>query len=553
MKGRTAIILIIMLLLAGVNALHVTKSIAQGAQKQNGVHRKITEYNGPGTCVDCHEEETAQMFGTVHYQWTGPTPNVTNIGGNAGKADVGFNTYCGSVVGSRRIACWTCHVGYGKVPKSAMTGEQLNNIDCLTCHQEKYKRKGAPPYEQITHIGIDGMERTWTLPLEDVDGNFQFMPDSDAMTISILEAARTVHLPTRATCLSCHAYAAGSDCGKRGDLSSENIMPPYWADVHMSLAGESFSCQKCHDEDDHKILGRGLDLRPNDRPGLMTCLTGGCHSTTPHESRRLDNHTGRVACQTCHIPRYAKLHSTEIDRDWTKPWFDEKLYGGQGGFKPEELRESMITPVYHWYNGISEVYALGQQTVLGESGAYEFALPKGWVNTNGAFIYPMKSHHSNSARHVATGQMIPHNASLYFFTGDFEKSVTAGQEYTGLTGDWSLVDIHTFQTINHGVEPKEEALSCGECHSDLSDNNITRMDLQGELGYNIKGDMRTVCTQCHEFEDEDGEEDFIKLHNEHVADEKINCSWCHNFSRPPRMYYDSEGDNGHRHGKDEED
>lgn len=285
-------------------------------------------------------------------------------------------------------------------------------------------------------------------------------------------------------------------------------------------------------------MGRGLDLRPNERPGRMTCMTGGCHSSIPHESSRLNRHTGRVACQTCHIPRFAKLNSTEIRRDWTDPWFDSNLFGGQGGFKPEEIRESMITPVYKWYDGTSRVYALGQQPIPreGDPIIYEFGLPNGWVDTEGAFISPMKSHYSNSAMHEDTGKMIPHVVSLYFFTGSFEQAVAAGQAYVGLEGTWSLVDVHTFQTINHGVEPKNKALSCGECHADLSDSGTTRMNLQGDLGYGLKGDPSTVCTQCHDLEDED--EGFVELHNEHVTEEHINCSSCHNFSRPPRMMAD---------------
>ncbi|AOY59051.1 hypothetical protein B2D07_11375 [Desulfococcus multivorans] len=76
------------------------------------------------------------------------------------------------------------------MPKQPLTVDQLNNIDCLTCHQEKYRRKGAPPYETLTCTGIDGKERTWTLPEEDSQGNFQFMPDETA--------AATVQPPMKA-------------------------------------------------------------------------------------------------------------------------------------------------------------------------------------------------------------------------------------------------------------------------------------------------------------------------------------------------------------------
>ena len=45
----------------------------------------FSEYEGPPICVACHREEATEMFGAVHYQWTGATPNVVNIDGTAGK------------------------------------------------------------------------------------------------------------------------------------------------------------------------------------------------------------------------------------------------------------------------------------------------------------------------------------------------------------------------------------------------------------------------------------------------------------------------------------
>ena len=52
-------------------------------------HSNITSYAGPSTCLACHRQQAVSMFGSVHYQWTGATPNVPNIPGNAGKADWG--------------------------------------------------------------------------------------------------------------------------------------------------------------------------------------------------------------------------------------------------------------------------------------------------------------------------------------------------------------------------------------------------------------------------------------------------------------------------------
>jgi hypothetical protein len=489
-------------------------------------HTRINAYDGPSTCVTCHTEAAREMFQSVHYQWTGPTPNVPNINGNAGKADLGFNTYCGTVVTSRRVACWACHVGNGGVPTSQVSADQLNNIDCLMCHQENYERKPAPPFETISFIGFDNILRRWTLPIEDAVGNFKFEPDPSKMSISIVEAARTVHTPNRATCLRCHAYAAGTDCGKRGDLGTATVNPPKNAEIHMSPEGENLSCQDCHQFNKHRVLGRGLDIRPNDRPERLTCFSGGCHSQTPHGDKKLDDHTARVACQTCHIPLFANLNSTEISRNWEIPVFAAGLFNGQGGFKAEEVRDSNIIPTYKWFDGTSQVYALGQVPSKNAAGQFEFGVPNGGVNSVNAMIYPMKEHVSNSAMSNTSGEIIPHSTATFFFTGDFDRAVMAASQ-----DDYRMVDIHTFQTINHGVKPADNALDCGQCHRDLSEGQLPRMDLQGQLGYQLKGDPLQVCTQCHKLKASKG---FKEDHAIHVTEERFDCAWCHNFSRPER-------------------
>lgn len=564
-------------------------------------HTAITRYEGTRTCVQCHEVEALEMITSAHYQWTGMAPYVTNVQGKVGKGDREFNTYCGTVITSRRIACWSCHAGLGKTPTGELNMEQINNIDCLMCHSQMYKRKAVPPYpsadinldryvnvndlallslewlksgctpmtgcnntdlagggsinlldfqilamewltctdpagsclfqwtETLTYLDYRGISHSWTLPVEDENGDFQYGPDEAAMVIDIVQAAQTVHLPTRETCLRCHAYAAGTDCGKRGDLGTASVSPPVEVDIHMSEQGLNFSCQRCHNSVEHKILGRGLDIRPSERMEIMTCLSGGCHSSAPHSNSRLDTHTSRVACQTCHIPTFAKLNSTEVERDWTHPNWAQGLFGGQGGYKPEEIRDMLLIPAYQWYDGTSRVYVLGEVATLNANGQYEFGAPNGDVASPGAQLYPMKEHISNSARHDATGVIIPHSTSEFFFTGDFSRAVEKGMELSGMQGSWTLVQIHTFQTINHGVEPTYNALKCGQCHESYS-GGPERMNLQA-LGYVLKGNASVVCTQCHDPEES---KPFDTIHKKHVSDKKYDCSWCHTFSRPER-------------------
>ena len=89
------------------------------------------------------------------------------------------------------------------------------------------------------------------------------------------------------------------------------------------------------------------------------------------------------------------------------------------------------------------------------------------------------------------------------------------------------MDTDTYQLLNHEVSGSEGALGCSDCHG-----STDRMDLQGELGYQVKGDVQTVCTQCHGWEGPgDG---FYWMHSKHVSDKNYDCGWCHDFTRPAR-------------------
>ncbi|HYN76444.1 MAG TPA: PKD domain-containing protein, partial [Lamprocystis sp. (in: g-proteobacteria)] len=346
-------------------------------------HCSITAYTGPAVCVACHEGEARDMHSSVHYQQGGAFPNVTNIpktfaaaGERPAKAAgdlvaTGMNTYCGTHENSPRFTCAGCHVGNGRFPLAqslfdALPADdqkvELANIDCLMCHQQVYKRfpdwttsgLGFSNFKLLNltedasgHLASsDGNSvlRTGFQGIPNVDpgtGDFQFMPAGlgslpaavpmTPMPITTLEAARTVHATTRQSCLNCHAGAAGADGAKRGDLSKENVSPSITLDMHMSPAGADLTCSNCHNAtgangESHRVRGRGLDLRANDVPGRFTCETGGCHSNRPHgdysatTGSSKDKHAMKVACQTCHIPAYAKAAvGTEIARDWQDP------------------------------------------------------------------------------------------------------------------------------------------------------------------------------------------------------------------------------------------
>lgn len=558
----------------------------------------ITDYTGPEVCVACHETEARDMHGSVHYQQGGAFPNVTNIPLDfyaAGERPAhpatelvatGINTYCGTHENSPRFTCAGCHVGNGRFPKSedefvalapADQLHELANIDCLMCHQEVYKRfpdwtasgYGFTPLTlmNLTEDGsghliqADGstVVRDGFAGVPNVDpvtGDFQFLPaGSDTlpldvpmspMAITTLEAAQTVHPTTRQSCLNCHAGAGGADGAKRGDLSKEiahttNVN----LDFHMSSQGADLSCSECHSVGEHRVRGRGLDLRPNDVPGRFTCDSAGCHSSQPHPStttgNRLNRHTAKVACQTCHIPAYAKAGvGTELARDWQDPHPSDSACNGRGGWLPHEVNGFNLIPSYTWFDGKSEVYYLGEPLAgvptvplepnvaasfagdfTANEPAYALGVPTAILSSSGAIderlgssnasakIYPMKEHWSKLASDG--NALIAHSTYEFFRTGSFCRAVAVGigadeanqdqsNVCSGLPGDLEMppgteaVAVQTFQTINHGVEPDTRALSagntCGVCHKTASlSGGPARMDLEGDLGYALRTDI----------------------------------------------------------------
>jgi transposase-like protein len=431
------------------------------------------------------------------------------------------------------------------------------------CHQEAYKRFPTGEFETLTLVaqGPNGLPDPNGNLIEKVGANgipvvdpitqdFLFEPaDAESqlpvpLMISRHEAARTVHATTRKSCLNCHAGAGGGDGTKRGDISSVLVDPTPDIDIHMSSAGGDMSCSDCHDAGGHRVKGRGLDLRPNDVDERFTCE--GCHEQ-PHgdfsntTGSSLDKHASRVACETCHIPTYAKGMPTEVSRDWLNPHFSAAACNGRGGWLPEEVKQSDLIPSYSWFDGTSKVYVLGEslddylptKTLADGSQAFTIGKPNGAVDSVGAKLYPMKEHLSKLAVNDSTNQLIAHSTFEFFRTGDFDAAVQSALQQTGREGDsYHVVQVHTFQTISHGVEATGAALECGECHSDsrLSGGPL-RMNLPADLGYELKGTLREVCSQCHGYENYEG---FVRNHDRHVRDKRYDCSNCHKFSRPER-------------------
>lgn len=400
------------------------------------------------------------------------------------------------------------------MPEPTATQTQLENIDCLICHQQAYKR-----------VKVNGV----------------FVPDEANMSITIDQAVQTVHKPVRANCLQCHAKAGGGDAYKRGDLAlAHGSTIDATFDRHMAVGpnGANLQCQDCHKVSNHRIAGRGSDLAPTDYDFPMGCSTTECHQTkgspAGHTTQAVNRHVARVACQTCHIRTYGKnasdtaaTEATEYHRDWTEPHYN----AATGLWHPTSYLQNNLTPTYLFWNKYSTNYLLYDVTHPNPlTGNYTTSKPVGSISdlTTASKLYPFKYKTAYQPLATRLNVLIAIDTSVYWATGDYLAAVAAGLANMGFSGGepYAFVNTETNQLITHGVPPVSETLACNTCHGTTTQINLP------DIGYKLKNSFQVVCTQCHGSEDE--QMTFEQLHRKHVQEEGRGCSWCHSFSRPER-------------------
>lgn len=478
---------------------------------------RFTTYEGSKTCRTCHPGETQDAHASLHYQWKGASPDVEGQaeGGKLGAindfctyADISWISQLTNLKGAKVDGgCAQCHVGMGDKPVAQQTTDQLNNIDCLLCHSEKYKRKVAT-----------------------VNSKLRFVPAPEKMSVSLLAAITDIKLPGVNECLNCHANAGGGNNNKRGDLEeAHRAITDRAFDVHMapqSVGGAGLVCIDCHVTQRHRIAGRGIDLRATDLDVAVACSN--CHGTAPHGNSNLDKHTKRLNCTVCHIPRFAKGNSTDMIRDYSMP---AEVDAVKQLYEPHITRQANVVPEYKFFNGMSRIHEFFTPITLNARGYVTMAEPLGAVTDAGAKIQALKHHRAVQAYDVDTQYLLPVKAGILFQTGDVDKAFRQGAAEVGITlaHGYDFVDTERFMGIFHEVAPKEQALKCADCHS-----GGKRLDFKA-LGYTPKTTRggRPLCASCHE--DESGEWSasvlFTKVHDKHVKDKRIDCIQCHVFPK----------------------
>jgi octaheme c-type cytochrome (tetrathionate reductase family) len=416
-------------------------------------------------CLSCHTEAASQIHKTLHWTWRTPGAERSI---NLGKGADVVNNFCISIA-SNEPRCTSCHIGFGWKDKTFdLTAE--DRVDCLVCHEQtgtykKFPTKAGFPVDEPTEFG----GKLWNPP----EWN---------------KVAQSVALPTRKNCGECHFFGGGGEGVKHGDLDASLFNPEKALDVHMDSKGLNFTCTRCHSTEKHMVSGRFYESsEPSDRRSLLdndqikriTCYS--CHSERPHKTNeKANDHTDKVACQTCHIPTFARKNSTKMYWDWSaagkrdekgKPIVEVKdgrsIYDGMKG---SFVWEKNVVPDYQWYNG--NLRYLSLKDTIDPSKPVRINTTTGSYNDPDARIYPFKVHKGKQPYDTKLNTfVVPHlfgkDDNAYWKTYDWSKAVQAGMSYADLpySGEFGFVETEYMFQTTHMVAPRENALSCNECHT----------------------------------------------------------------------------------------
>jgi octaheme c-type cytochrome (tetrathionate reductase family) len=383
-------------------------------------------------CLGCHPK-SAEVMHTSHFTWLG---DEVRIGDHApariGKKNL-LNNFCIATPGNE-VVCMKCHAGYGWVDRR-FDFQNVENVDCLVCHEHAGTYVKGPG-------GVPG---------KDVD---------------LAAVARSVGTPLRDNCLGCHAYGGGGQAVKHGDLDSSLNHPLDEDDVHMSRYG--FLCVDCHAAPDHRIRGRAFSVSVGGANGVAC---SDCHATPRHDDARIDAHLASVACQTCHIPSFARRLPTKAFWDWSKA-------GDQGRaedphrylkIKGEFIYEQDALPEYRWFDETVDRYLLGD--AIDPSRVTPINAPHGTIRDRAAKIWPFKVHRARQPYDVDNRILLAPltgGKDGYWTQFDWDDAFRRGAEINGLkySGHYGFTETEMFWPITHMVTPKEKALGCTDCHGD---------------------------------------------------------------------------------------
>lgn len=451
-------------------------------------HSKFEALNGPfasgpavtEACLSCHTEASDQVMHAIHYTWRFDHPGT---GQTLGKREV-INAFCGNVV-ANEARCTSCHAGYGWEDMDQPPPQQASAVDCLVCHD-----RSGQYAKTATAAGHP--------PLGEVPDKAKTVTGAKAWPVDLVKAAQSVGNPTRDNCGQCHFYGGGGDNVKHGDLSSALYTPSRAVDVHMAVDGENFACSTCHVSDSHQWPGSRYAVHTSDpdgtgKPGarrdVATCQS--CHGSAPHPSTvvglKLNDHAETLACQTCHIPSFARGGvATKTVWDWStagrlkdgKPFSEEGYTQGNGAHlhtymstKGDFAWGEDVVPHYRWFDG--QVRYTTSDEIIDPSRHVEINRVVGDRADGRSRIWPFKRMEGRQAYDAGHNRLAyshvwgPGTETAFWSNFDWGKAISAGMAAAGkdYSGTYGFIDTYMYWPITHMVAPASAALDCGACHA----------------------------------------------------------------------------------------
>ena len=485
------------------------------AHAQPAIHNLMKlNYTGAETCLDCHgvggllpgENRAGEIMNTVHWTWTATNQPLGHAAQVMGKKNI-INNYC-IAVPSNEPRCTSCHIGVGW-RDNTFDFSNPANIDCLVCHDTTGTYKKTP-----TGAGL---------------------PDP---SLNLTNIARVAGKTSRATCGSCHFYGGGGDAVKHGDLDSSLTNPTRDLDVHMGVDGANMTCADCHQSFAPGATAHDLVGSRYSKPNPDNWLCEDCHSSAPHwnvdNGIYYDGHAGRVACQTCHVPYFARGgHATKMSWDWSTAGVKDSsgavmtLKDADGNIIYDTMKGSFTwashaTPDYVWFNG--NVIWSEFTSQIDPTRTVTLNQLQGNKNEAKARIIPVKRFTAvqpyDAVKNILViPHLFPTNASdtdAYWKGYNWTNAISAGMAAVGQTfsGQMGWANTEMYWVENHMVAPKEEALTCLDCHSpngripfaqlgyepkrvaQLTNlDMIIGLDHTGRFGTNYAGSA--ACLDCH--------------------------------------------------------
>jgi hypothetical protein len=155
--------------------------------------------------------------------------------------------------------------------------------------------------------------------------------------------------------------SAGGNNIKHGDLEMALLDCDINVDVHMAKDGLNMECADCHTAENHIMKGKYYAVSSTNT-NRASCTD--CHDQYPHKQSKLNEHTIKVDCRTCHIPHYAKVNPTKMYWDWSTA-------GRRQDGMPYAIKDSAgndiylsekgdfrwatnVKPEYVWFNGTAD-------------------------------------------------------------------------------------------------------------------------------------------------------------------------------------------------------